>query len=54
LPGDQRQAQWSELDLDTAEWNIPSERKKRMQQWSDYLDGLKGGAKILPFAKKTG
>ncbi len=26
-----------------------AERKKMMQQWSDYLDGLKAGAKILPF-----
>jgi len=25
------------------------ERKKMMQQWSDYLDGLKTGAKVLPF-----
>ncbi len=31
-----------------------NERKKMMQQWSDYLDGLKAGAKILPFAKKAG
>jgi integrase len=30
------------------------ERKKMMQLWSDYLDGLKEGAKILPFAKKAG
>jgi integrase len=30
------------------------ERNKMMQQWSDYLDGLKAGAKILPFAKKAG
>jgi len=30
------------------------ERKKMMQQWSDYLDGLKAGAKILPFTKKAG
>ncbi len=27
------------------------ERKKMMQQWGDYLDGLKAGAKILPFRK---
>jgi len=26
-----------------------AERKKMMQLWSDYLDGLKAGAKILPF-----
>jgi integrase len=30
------------------------ERKKMMQQWGDYLDGLKTGAKILPFSKKAG
>jgi integrase len=30
------------------------ERKKMMQQWSDYLDGLKAGAKILPFPKVAG
>jgi len=29
------------------------ERKKMMQKWSDYLDGLKVGAKILPFMKKA-
>jgi integrase len=27
------------------------ERKKMMQLWSDYLDGLKQGAKVLPFKK---
>jgi integrase len=26
-----------------------NERRKMMQQWADYLDGLKTGAKILPF-----
>jgi len=26
-------------------------RQKMMQQWSDYLDGLKAGAKILPLQK---
>jgi 16S rRNA G966 N2-methylase RsmD len=30
------------------------ERKNMIQQWSDHLDGLKAGAKILPFAKKAG
>ena len=24
-------------------------RKKMMQAWADYLDGLKNGARILPF-----
>ena len=26
-----------------------SERRKMMQTWADYLDGLKAGAKVLPF-----
>jgi integrase len=26
-----------------------AERKKMMQQWADYLDGLKVGAKVIPF-----
>jgi len=30
------------------------ERKKMMQLWSDYLDDLKAGAKILTFPKKVG
>lgn len=25
-----------------------------MKLWSDYLDGLKAGAQILPFTKKAG
>lgn len=28
-----------------------SERRKMMQLWSDYLDGLKQGAKVIPFKK---
>ena len=27
------------------------ERRKMMQAWSDYLEGLKSGAEILPFRK---
>lgn len=27
-PGELRQAEWSEIDLETAEWNIPAERMK--------------------------
>jgi integrase len=30
-----------------------AERKKMMQVWADYLDGLKAGAKILPMVKKA-
>ena len=30
-PGELRQAHWSEIDLDSAEWNIPAERMKMRQ-----------------------
>jgi integrase len=30
------------------------QRKQMMQTWSDYLDGLKAGAKVIPFKKMTG
>ena len=29
------------------------ERFKMMQLWADYLDGLKAGAKVIPFSRKT-
>lgn len=29
------------------------ERRKMMQLWADYLDGLKQGAKVLPMQRKT-
>jgi len=29
------------------------ERKKMMQKWADYLDGLKQGAKVIPFRKNV-
>jgi integrase len=29
-----------------------NERRKMMQTWADYLDGLKEGAKVLPFKAK--
>ena len=28
------------------------ERRKMMQTWADYLDGLKTGAKVIPLRKK--
>lgn len=31
-----------------------AERRKMMQTWADYLDGLKTGAKVLPFKKVEG
>ena len=30
------------------------ERRKMMQQWADYLDGLKAGAVVVPFKKGEG
>lgn len=30
------------------------ERRRMMQHWADYLDGLKVGAKVLPFKKDVG
>ena len=31
-----------------------AERKKMMQTWADYLDGLKAGAKVIPFRRSEG
>ncbi|MEJ2724788.1 MAG: integrase arm-type DNA-binding domain-containing protein [Deltaproteobacteria bacterium] len=31
-----------------------SERRKMMQTWADYLDGLKAGAKVIPLRKSAG
>jgi integrase len=29
------------------------ERRKMMQAWADYLDGLKAGSKVVPIRKKA-
>jgi len=29
------------------------ERRKMMQAWADYLDGLKGGAEVIPLFRKA-
>ena len=29
------------------------ERRKMMQAWADYLDGLKAGAEVIPLFKKA-
>jgi len=31
-----------------------NERRKMMQTWADYLDGLKAGAKVIPFKSAKG
>jgi integrase len=30
-----------------------AERCKMMQLWADYLDGLKAGAKVIPFKREA-
>ena len=30
-----------------------AERRKMMQLWADYLDGLKAGAKVIPIGRKA-
>jgi integrase len=31
-----------------------TERRKMMQTWADYLDGLKAGAKVIPLRRNAG
>lgn len=31
-----------------------TERRKMMQTWADYLDGLKSGAKVIPIRQAEG
>jgi integrase len=31
-----------------------NERRRMMQTWADYLDGIKAGAKVIPFRKIIG
>lgn len=40
-PGELRQAEWSEIDLETAEWNIPIERMKLKKRIKDDRRGEK-------------
>jgi hypothetical protein len=30
------------------------ERRKMMQAWADYLDGLRAGANVVPFKRMAG
>jgi hypothetical protein len=39
---------------DVQQDSAPGKAGKMMKLWSDYLDGLKAGAQILPFTKKAG
>lgn len=40
-PGELRQAEWSEIDFDTAEWNVPIERMKLRKQIKEERAGEK-------------
>ena len=47
----ERQLAHAERDSVRAAYNYAEflpERKKMMQAWADYLDGLKAGARIIP------
>jgi integrase len=52
----ERQLAHSEKNAVRASYNraeyLP-ERRGMMQQWADYLDGLKSGAKVIPFKSKA-
>jgi integrase len=47
-PGELRQAEWEEFDLDAASWEIPPERMKRTIQAK-----VSGGAHIVPLATQA-
>ena len=53
----ERQLAHGERDSVRAAYNFAEhlkERRAMMQKWADYLDGLKAGAVVLPFAAKAG
>ena len=53
----ERQLAHAERDSIRAAYNYAQhmpERRRMMQSWADYLDGLKKGAEIVPFRQKTG
>jgi len=47
-PGELRNAEWSEFDLDSATWTIPSDRMKRTKQGK-----ASGGAHIVPLPSQA-
>jgi integrase len=63
-PGEQRKAEWSEIDLDRAEWNIAADRMKmpnriscrfrnrRSRSCGSYIDGR--GRYVFPGARTNG
>jgi integrase len=52
----ERQLAHAERNAVSAAYNFAEhlpERRKMMQAWADYLDGLKGGAEIIPLFRKA-
>ena len=52
----ERQLAHAERNAVSAAYNFAEhlpERRKMMQAWADYLDGLKGGAEVIPLFKKA-
>jgi integrase len=49
-PGELRNAEWSEFDLDSAEWNIPIERMKLRQQ---SKEARKGEKHLVPLSRQA-
>ncbi len=49
-PGELRKAEWSEFDLDAAEWNIPIERMKLKKR---IKEERKGEKHLVPLAKQA-
>jgi integrase len=53
----ERQLAHAERNAVSAAYNFAEhlpERRKMMQAWADYLDGLKAGAEVIPLFKKEG
>jgi hypothetical protein len=51
-----RQLAHAERNAVSAAYNFAEhlpERRKMMQAWADYLDGLKAGAELIPLFKKA-
>jgi len=52
----ERQLAHAERNAVSAAYNFAEhllERRKMMQAWADYLDGLKAGAEVIPLFKKA-
>ena len=52
----ERQLAHAERNAVSAAYNFAEhlpERRKMMQAWADYLDGLKAGAEVIPLFKRA-